>query len=70
MTLNDIGKALWKVLSAMVTAASGIALCIGRLAVGIAAEILLGMLSFVFGILITTISLIGLIALMAWLLTH
>lgn len=52
MTLNDIGKALWKALSAMVTAASGIALCVGGLAVGIAAEILLGMLSFVFGILI------------------
>ena len=69
MTLNDIGKALWKALSAMVTAASGIALCIGRLAVGIVAEILLGMLSFVFGILITIASLIGLTALMIWLLT-
>ena len=68
MTLNDIGKALWKALSAMVTAA-GIALCVGGLAVGIAAEILLGMLSFMFGILITTASLAGLIALMVWLLT-
>ena len=67
MTLNDIGKALWKALSAMVTA--GIALCVGGLAVGIAAEILLGMLSFMFGILITTASLAGLIALMVWLLT-
>ena len=70
MTLNDIGKVLWKVLSAMITAASGIALCVGRLAVGIVAEILLCMLSFVFGILITTASLVGLIALMVWLLTH
>ncbi len=69
MTLNDIGKVLWKVLSAMVTAASGIALCVGRLAVGIVTEILLGMLSFVFGILITTASLVGLIALTVWLLT-
>lgn len=69
MTLNDIGKALWKALSAMVTAASGIALCVGGLAVSIAAEILLGMLSFVFGILITTASLVGLIALTVWLLT-
>ena len=34
MTLNDIGKALWKALSAMVTATSGIALCVGGLAVG------------------------------------
>lgn len=42
MTLNDIGKALWKALSAMVTAASGIALCVGSLAIGIATEILLG----------------------------
>ena len=47
----------------------GIALCVGGLAVGIAAEILLGMLSFMFGILITTASLAGLIALMVWLLT-
>ena len=69
MTLNDIGKALWKALSAMVTAASGIALCVGSLAIGIATEILLGVLSFVFGILITTVSLVGLIALMVWLLT-
>lgn len=69
MTLNDIGKALWKALSAMVTAASGIALCVGSLAIGIATEILLGVLSFVFGILITTASLVGLIALMVWLLT-
>ena len=69
MTLNDIGKALWKALSAMVTAASGIALCVGSLAIGIATEILMGVLGFVFGILITTASLVGLIALMVWLLT-
>lgn len=69
MTLNDIGKALWKALSAMVTAASGIALCIGGLVAGIVAEILLGVLRFVFGILITTASLVGLIALTVWLLT-
>lgn len=69
MTLNDIGKALWKALSAMVTTASGIALCVGRLAVGIVAEILLGVLNFLFGILITIASLVGLIALTVWLLT-
>ena len=69
MTLNDIGKAMRSVLSAMVRAAWGITLCAGGLAVGIAGEILLGMLSFMFGILITTASLAGLIALMVWLLT-
>ena len=69
MTLNDIGKALWRASSAMVTVTSGIALCVGSLAVGIIVEILLGVLSFVFGILITTASLVGLIALMVWLLT-
>ena len=42
MTLNDIGKALRKVLSAVVRAAWGITLCAGGLAVGIAGEILLG----------------------------
>ena len=35
----------------------------------IATEILMGVLIFVFGILITTASLVGLIALMVWLLT-
>ena len=69
MTLNDIGKALWKALSAMVTAASGIALCVGSLVVGIAVETLLGVLNFLFGILITIASLVGLIALTVWLLT-
>ena len=70
MTLNDIGKALWKALSAMVTTASGIALCVGSLAVGIVTEILLGVLNFLFGILITIASLVGLIALTVWLLTN
>ena len=46
MTLNDIGKAMRSVLSAVATAASGIALCAGGLAVGIAGEILLGVLNF------------------------
>ena len=35
MTLNDIGKAMRSVLSAMVRAAWGITLCAGGLAVGI-----------------------------------
>ena len=52
MTLNDIGKALRKVLSAVARAAWGITLCAGGLAVGIAGEILLGVLNFMFGILI------------------
>lgn len=69
MTLNDIGKALWKALSVMVTAASGIAIRVGGLVVGIAVETLLGVLNFLFGILITIASLVGLIALTVWLLT-
>ena len=40
MTLNDIGKALRKVLSAVARAAWGITLCAGGLAVGIAGEYL------------------------------
>ena len=48
MTLNDIGKALRKVLSAVARAAWGITLCAGGLAVGIAGEILLGVLNFMF----------------------
>ena len=56
MTLNDIGKAMRSVLSAMVRAAWGITLCAGGLAVGIAGEILLGMLNFMFGILTALLS--------------
>lgn len=69
MTLNDIGKALRKILSAMVTATSGIALCAGGLAVGIAGEILLGVLNFMFGILIALLSIVAAIGIYIWLLT-
>ena len=69
MTLNDIGKALWKALSAMVTAASGIALCVGSLAIGIAGEILLGMVNFMFGILTALLSVVAAIGIFIWLLT-
>ena len=69
MTLNDIGKALWKALSAMVTVVSGIALYAGGLAIGIAAEILLGVLNFMFGILIALFSVAAGIGIFIWLLT-
>ena len=69
MTLNDIGKALRSVLSAEVTAASGIALCAGGLAVGIAGEILLGVLNFMFGILTALLSVAAAIGIFIWLLT-
>ena len=68
MTLNDIGKALWRVLSAMVTAVSGITLCAGGLAVGIVAELLLGILNFVFGIFIALFSVALIIGTFIWLL--
>ena len=69
MTLNDIGKAMRSVLSAMVRAAWGIALCVGGLAVGIAGEILLGMLNFMFGILTALLSVVAAIGIFIWLLT-
>ena len=69
MTLNDIGKALRSVLSAVVTAASGIALCAGGLAVGIAGEILLGVLNFMFGIFTALLSVAAAIGFFIWLLT-
>ena len=69
MTLNDIGKAMRSVLSAMVRAAWGITLCAGGLAVGIAGEILLGMLNFMFGILTALISAVAAIGIFIWLLT-
>ena len=69
MTLNDIGKAMRSVLSAMVRAAWGITLCAGGLAVGIAGEILLGMLNFMFGILTALLSVVAAIGIVIWLLT-
>ena len=69
MTLNDIGKALWRALSAIVRTASGITLCAGGLAVGIAGEILLGVLNFMFGIIIVLLSIVATIAIFIWLLT-
>lgn len=69
MTLNDIGKAMRSVLSAMVRAAWGITLCAGGLAVGIAGEILLGMLNFMFGILTALLSVVAAIRIFIWLLT-
>lgn len=69
MTLNDIGKAMRSVLSAMVRAAWGITLCAGGLAVGIAGEILLGMLYFMFGILTALLSVVAAIGIFIWLLT-
>ena len=68
MTLNDIGKAMRSVLSAMVRAAWGITLCAGGLAVGIAGEILLGMLNFMFGILTALLSIVTIIWTVIWLL--
>ena len=56
MILSDIGKVLWKALSAVVTATSNIAFCAGGLVVGIIGEILFGMLSIMFGILISLFS--------------
>ena len=50
MILSDIGKVLWKALSAAVTTTSNIAFCAGSLVVGIIGEILFGMLSIMFGI--------------------
>lgn len=69
MTLNDIGKALRSVLSAMARAAWGITLCAGGLAVGIAGEILLGVLNFMFGIITALLSIVTAIAFFIWLLT-
>ena len=59
MILSDIGKVLWKALSAVVTTTSNIAFCAGSLVVGIIGEILFGMLSIMFGILISLFSVIN-----------
>lgn len=47
MILSDIGKVLWKALSAVVTTTSNIAFCAGSLVVGIIGEPYCGMLSII-----------------------
>ena len=69
MILSDIGKVLWKALSAVVTTTSNIAFCAGGLVVGIIGEILFGMLSIMFGILISLFSVMAAIGFFIWLLT-
>lgn len=61
ITLSDIGKALWKLLSAVVTATSNVAFCAGSLVVVVIGEILFGMLNFMFGILISLFSVMAVI---------
>ena len=68
MILSDIGKVLWKALSAAVTTTSNIAFCAGSLVVGIIGEILFGMLSIMFGILISLFSVMAAIGFFIWLL--
>ena len=53
MILSDIGKVLWKALSAVVTTTSNIAFCASSLVVDTIVKILFGMLSIMFGILIS-----------------
>ncbi len=53
----------------MATAVSGISLCVGGLIIGIVGEIVLGILNFIFSILIAIASVFGFIAFMVWLLT-
>ena len=69
ITLSDIGKALWKLLSAVVTATSNVAFCAGSLVVVVIGEILFGMLNFMFGILISLFSVMAVIVFFIWLLT-
>lgn len=68
ITLNDIGKALWKMLSAVARTALGITLCAGGLAVSIAGEILFGVVNFMFGILTAPLSIVTIIWTFIWLL--
>lgn len=53
MILSDIGKVLWKALSAVVTATSNIAFCAGSLVVDIIGEILFGILISLFSVMVT-----------------
>lgn len=68
-TSDKIKKALWETLSLILKTVLNIALCMGGLVVGIAGEIALGVLNFIFGILITLLSIMAAIGIFIWLLT-
>ena len=70
MTTNiNIGQTLWRLLSAVSTSIISLVVWLGYMALGIVGEVILGVVSFIFGITLSFLSLLVLIGAFIWLLT-
>lgn len=70
MTTNiNIGQTLWRLLSAVSTSIISLVVWLGYMALGIAGEVILGVVTFIFGITLTFLSVLVLIGTFIWLLT-
>ena len=70
MTKNiNIGQILWRLLSAVRTSIISLVVWLGYMALGIVGEVILGVVSFIFGITLSFLSVLVLIGAFIWLLT-
>ena len=70
MTTNiNIGQTLWRLLSAVSTSIISLVVWLGYMALGIVGEVILGVVSFIFGITLSLLSVLVLIGAFIWLLT-
>ena len=70
MTTNiNIGQTLWRLLSAVSTSIISLVVWLGYMALGIVGEVILGIVKFIFGIIIAIFSVAVLIGTFIWLLT-
>ena len=70
MTTNiNIGQTLWRLFSAVSTFIISLVVWLGCMALGIVGEVILGVVSFIFGITLSFLSVLVLIGAFIWLLT-
>ena len=70
MTTNiNIGRTLWRLLSAVSTSIISLVVWLGYMALGIVGEVILGVVGFIFGITLSFLSVLVLIGAFIWLLT-
>ena len=70
MTTNiNMGQTLWRLLSAVSTSIISLVVWLGYMALGIVGEVILGVVSYIFGITLSFLSVLVLIGAFIWLLT-
>ena len=70
MTTNiNIGRTLWRLLSAVSTSIISLVVRLGYMAIGIVGEVILGVVGIIFGIMLSFLSVFVLIGAFIWLLT-